>query len=286
MIIDCHTHILPPRVRERREDYLRRDRGFAELYSSPRARLATAEELIASMDKAGIAAAVVLGFAWSEQALCQESNEYILDSAVRYPGRLLPFICLQPRAGEEALRELERCVQAGARGLGELRPYAQDFDLTDPSLDPIMERARELQMPLLLHASEPVGHLYPGKGTTTPALLYPFLQHHREQAIILAHWGGGLPFYALMPEVKATLQNAYVDTAASSLLYDSAIFRLAPPLIGPSRILWGSDYPLLRQAPELTRARDALPPRIRAAVLGGNAARLLKLQAGYGKSAS
>ncbi len=286
MIVDCHTHILPPRMRARREEYLRRDTGFAELYASPKARLATAEELIASMDKAGIDAAVALGFAWSDQALCRESNEYLLDSAARYQGRLLPFTSLQPSAGEEALRELERCVQAGAHGLGELRPYAQGFDLADPSLDPIMERARELEIPLLLHASEPVGHPYPGKGTTTPALLYPFIQRHRDQAIILAHWGGGLPLYALMPEVKAALQNVYVDSAASSLLYDNAIFRLVPQLIRPSRILWGSDYPLLRQAPELTRARDALPPRIRAAVLGGNAARLLKLQAGHGKSAS
>ena len=38
--------------------------------------------------------------------------------------------------------------------------------------------------------------------------------------IIAAHWGGGLPFYALMPEVRDALQNVWFDTAAGHLLYD------------------------------------------------------------------
>jgi predicted TIM-barrel fold metal-dependent hydrolase len=277
MIVDSHTHIFPPRLREQRDSYLRRDPGFAELYASPRAKLASAEDLIASMDAAGVQASVAMNFGWGDQSLCQETNDYILDAAARFPGRIVPFVAVQPLAGEAALREVERCARAGARGVGEMRPYAQGFELADDCLAPVLAQAKVLQLPVALHCSEPVGHQYPGKGTTTPDRLYPFLQRYSDQTLILAHWGGGLAFYALMPEVRAALKNTYVDSAASHLLYDGAVFKVACELLGAEHLLWGSDYPLLSQAKDLVRVRAALAPETADAVLGGNAARLLGL---------
>jgi predicted TIM-barrel fold metal-dependent hydrolase len=62
----------------------------------------------------------------------------------------------------------------------------------------------------------------------------------------LAHWGGGLFFYALMKkEVKQTLKNVYFDTAASPYLYDPEVYKSAIQLVGIDKILFGSDYPLL-----------------------------------------
>lgn len=95
---------------------------------------------------------------------------------------------------------------------------------------------------------------------------------------MLAHWGGGLLFYDLMPEVRAALRNVYYDTAASSYLYDPSVFRIASQLIGHERILWGTDYPLLSQAKFLTRVRSCgLSKAEEQAILGDNAARLLRL---------
>src|SRR4030042_1797955 len=54
VIIDFHTHVFPPHVREDRDGYLRRDATFAEMYASPRAEVATAEDLLRSMDEAGV----------------------------------------------------------------------------------------------------------------------------------------------------------------------------------------------------------------------------------------
>ena len=50
--------------------------------------------------------------------------------------------------------------------------------------------------------------------------------------VIAAHWGGGLPFYALMPEVREALENVYFDTAASHLLYDATVYRRVIELVG------------------------------------------------------
>ena len=54
MIIDFHTHINPPEIIRKREEYLTCDIWFGELYGDPKARLATAEELVAEMDAAGV----------------------------------------------------------------------------------------------------------------------------------------------------------------------------------------------------------------------------------------
>ena len=69
MIIDAHTHIFPPVVNEDRDAYLQRDTTFRELYTNPKARIARAEELIASMEGAGIDQSVACGFGWSESEL-------------------------------------------------------------------------------------------------------------------------------------------------------------------------------------------------------------------------
>ena len=52
MIIDFHTHVFPPQIKQNRRKYIEADPCFALLYSQKDTRLATADELVASMDKA------------------------------------------------------------------------------------------------------------------------------------------------------------------------------------------------------------------------------------------
>jgi predicted TIM-barrel fold metal-dependent hydrolase len=94
-----------------------------------------------------------------------------------------------------------------------------------------------------------------------------------------AHWAGGLPFYASMPEVRKLFDgNVYVDTAASSLLYDAGIYERVAGLIGAERILFGSDFPLLSQKRSRRRIEESgLDAAAKALILGENAARLLGL---------
>jgi len=281
MIIDSHTHIFPPHMRQRREEYLRRDPAFAEMYASPKASLAGAEELLASMDEAQIDKSVVLGFAWSELEPCVQHNDYLLEAATRSGGRLIPFCTIQPRAGNDAFREMERCARAGARGLGELRPDSQGYRLDDGAAAEVLaEAALRHGLVLLFHVSEPVGHAYPGKEALSVASFYRFVAGHGGQAVVGAHWGGGLPFYALMPEVRQTLTNAYFDTAATPLLYQPAVYRQAAGLVGAERILFGSDFPLIEQRRQRQALEEAFPANdpARALILGENARRLLRLE--------
>ncbi len=236
------------------------------------------------MDREGVDVSVVLNIGWSSHELCLESNDYLLEMAARYPGRLVPFCAVQPRAGEAALRELERCAHGGARGVGELRPDRQGFDLGDESvMEPLVAALVENNLIWLSHASEPVGHAYPGKGGLTPDRLYQFIVQHPRLTVVLAHWGGGLPFYALMPKVAQALERVYFDTAASPWLYRSQVFRIAADLVGADKILLGSDYPLLPPQRIIEEARaSGLSQSEMARILGGNARGLLGLGPGEG----
>jgi len=278
VIIDFHTHIFPPQVRENRSDFIRRDTCFAQLYSSPKAKIATAEELITSMNQAQIDTSVILNIGWVSQETCHRTNDYILEAAARYSNRLVAFCTIQPKAGEAAIAELERCAQGGARGIGELRSDVQGFDLGDEELmRPFAEMANRYHLLFLTHASEPVGHQYSGKGSVTPDTFYRFICNFPELYIICAHWGGGLPFYALMPEVASALTNTFFDTAASPLLYRPQVFKHIAEIAGADKILFGSDYPLISPSRIIDQIESIdLPQEIKAMILGGNAKRLLR----------
>ena len=80
MIIDFHTHIFPTYLQEHREELFPRDRTLATLYSSPKARMASAEELVATMDGASIDISVALGIGWNDLDLCRRANDYIIEA--------------------------------------------------------------------------------------------------------------------------------------------------------------------------------------------------------------
>ena len=280
MIIDFHTHLLPMSFRERRDDLARRDPTFAALFGGG-GRMASADDLIAAMDEDGVDLSVAMGYGWNDLDVAREANDCLLDAAARYPKRIAAFCAAHPGWGGAALREAERCTDAGALGIGELHPDPQGVDLAAgaPMAD-LAEFAAERGLPIAVHGSEPVGHAYPGKGTTGPERLLAAAVRFPRVQWIFAHWGGGLPFYALMPEVGAALANVHFDSAASPFLYDARVFDVAVRAAGAERILFASDYPLLRASRVIAQARETLDAPTAEAVLGGNAARLLRLYDG------
>ena len=279
MIIDFHAHIFPDSVRSDRTPYLERDATFSHLYSDPKARLSSAQQLVERMDRDGIDVAVILGMGWQVHEFAVETNSYILESAAAFPDRLVPFCTVNPALGDAAVAEVERCADLGARGIGELHSYAQGYRLDDERvMGPMMEVAIARDLIVLTHSSEPVGHVYAGKGTITPDELCRFIEMFPEAMIVCAHWGGGLPFYSLMPEVAEALRNVYFDSAASPFLYTPDVFSNAVNLVGADKVLFGTDYPLISHKRLLAQVESQpLDAKTRAAILGGNARKLLGL---------
>ena len=277
MIIDCHTHIFPGEIRDHREAFCQKDEGFSSIYRNPKARIAGAEDLIASMDASGVARSVICGFPWESKDLCSLHNEYLLESASRYPDRLIPFVSLQFSDPDWSGKELEERVREGAKGVGETAFYRHEMRSQDIELmKPVLSRMEDQGIPFLLHVNETIGHPYPGKGMTPLERFHELILLFPKLPFLLAHWGGGLLFYELMPEVGKTMTHVYYDTAASPFLYSKKIYSIARQILGPEKVLFGTDFPLLSPRRYFKELEESgLSKEDREKILGLNVSRLL-----------
>jgi len=235
VIIDFHTHVFAPRVRDQRDDHARRDPAFAEMYAGPKAKIATADDLLASMDADAVDVSVALGFAWSDDDDIARHNDYLLESA---------------------------------RGLGELRPDNQGWDLNDSAGERLAAAADEHGLILLLHVTEESGREYPGKRGCSLAAFRRFARRHPDVAIVGAHLGGDV--------YRGDPAAVHVDTAAQPFLYRDGEAGAALGSVPVDRLLFGSDYPLISQERALGELRAAVTSEDRLSrALQGNAEALL-----------
>lgn len=277
MIIDSHVHLLPRRVQADRAPYCHSDPAFGSIYSSDKAKMVSEADIINYLDRSGIDKAVVFGFPWEDPDLVRINNDEVWAFHQRHPDRVIPFAVLSSGKREPGLHEAARTLAGGFRGFGELAMYHHGWRLDDfEALSPSLQLAQMKGVPVLIHVNEPVGHHYPGKIPVDFGGLLRIIRAHPEVDFILAHFGGGVFFYALMPEVAQILTRTYVDTAASPFLYDSKVFKVACAILGPEKILFGSDYPLLPLKRYLREMDEAgIDDSARTAILGGNLHRIL-----------
>ncbi len=123
------------------------------------------KERIRNMDSSGIRKTVILTGAYGAQF------DSLAKFYSRYPGRFILFCGFdfksydQPGFGPAAVKELEKCYKAGARGVGEITdkgkgfsfadPPAYGLHIDDPRMDPLLDECAKLNMPVSIHVGEP-----------------------------------------------------------------------------------------------------------------------------------
>jgi len=294
MVIDAHIHMYPPHVtadpvawaRQAREPYWGTLVGDNPLGRTIQG-WASIDQLIVDMDTAGLEQVVMQGIYFQHHQNCVAQNNWYIDWCRRFPDRLLAFATVQPVAGQSALDEVKRAVDLGLCGIGEMLPFAQSHTLRDDAFLAVAELAVDLGVPICLHGAEPVGHDYPGRAEI-PLRDYVWLaEQFPSLTLILAHLGGLLPFYELNRTVRQSLRNVYYDTAAVPLLYRRQVYRSIVDIVGPEKVIFGSDYPLLlypgqTRRPSFTGILDeirqaGLQSSELSLILAGNIRRILNL---------
>jgi uncharacterized protein len=192
-----------------------------------------------------------------------EGNRLLYEEMRSYPDRILGWASLHStRFGAEGLAELDRCKHDyGMRGL---KIYSTpDISIAEPAMIPILEKCVELGFPILAHS--------------TPQECEYLLGHVPECRFIMAH-GGGQPFAkgdwnrAIMAAQR--FENLYLDTASSTI--DTGFVEACVAALGPERIIFGTDTPLLDPWPQLVKIRDSrLSPAELELIMGGNILRLM-----------
>jgi predicted TIM-barrel fold metal-dependent hydrolase len=192
-----------------------------------------------------------------------EGNRLLFEEMRRFPDRILGWASLHStRFGAAALEELERCRHDyGMRGL---KLYSTpETTVAEPATIPILEKCVQLGFPIL-------GHF-------TPHECEHLLGHVPECRIIMAH-AGAQPFAkgdwnrAIM--AAQHFENLYLDTASSTI--DTGFVEACVAALGPERIIFGTDTPLLDPWPQLVKIRETrLAPADLELIMGGNILRLM-----------
>ena len=102
-------------------------------------------------------------------------NDRVLQWARDSGGRLYPYCRLDP--AEEPVREAERCLALGARGI-KLHPRAQSFGFGNAAAESIWKVAQEADVPILIHAGRGMPRMDP---LADLALRFP------DVVLVLAH---------------------------------------------------------------------------------------------------
>ena len=161
-------------------------------------------------------------------------NDAMLAMCMSEGKRVRVMVTVNPNHTAHALREIERCVAAGAIGVKLLASRRAD----DPLLDPICALAAKLGLPVLHHIWQHRRREWPNQEISDGADLARLAARHPKVIFILAHIGGGgdyaHTFHALKdsPNILADLSGSGVDRG----MLDDAIKAL-----GARRLLWGSD---------------------------------------------
>lgn len=293
MIIDFHIHLLPPEMGEDPHSLAVSEPYFGYRWIDTPARKSfqawvTYEEATQHMARDGIHRAVIQGWPFMHYENCCRQNNYTLEAIEAHPEHFLGFCIVNPKDGVNALREVERCAEKGLIGIGELDPEGQGFRLDDPDFLRLCDLCVDLDLPISIHASEPVGPHYHGKSSVPLQEYIDLAKAKPLLKIILSHWGGGLPFYELMGDIRKALVNVYYDTASSPLHCSPKIFKDTLNIVGPDKLLFGSNYPrLLKPAEETEPGFSALINTIKEEIgeeadlkklMYTNFARILKLE--------
>ena len=156
-------------------------------------------EWIRAMDAVGVEKTIVLTMAVGEEF------DAIYARYAKYPGRFEIWCGFdytgydKPGFGPAAVKELERCYKAGARGVGELgdkgkglfycRPTkAWGMHLDDARMDPLLEKCAELGMPINIHVADPYW-MYLPMDATNDGLMNAYKWRLDNQPNIVGHEG-------------------------------------------------------------------------------------------------
>jgi len=282
------------------------------------AKLSTIEVRLKDMDRMGIDIQAVSPappqyYYWTEPSLgaqlAAKVNDRIAEIVATWPDRFVGIGTVPLQNAELAVAELDRAVKTlGLRGI-EINTNVNGLNLTDPQLglEKFFRRVQELDVVLFMHPNsfthaDRLTHHYFNNVIGNPldstiavsCLIFDgVLERNPKLKIVVAHSGGYLAHYwarmdhahRARPDCRTVIRRAPSSYLRKlhfdSITFDTDLLRYSIEKWGARHVLLGTDYPYdmgevdpvghISSVPRLSRADRDL-------VMGGNAARLLKIK--------
>jgi aminocarboxymuconate-semialdehyde decarboxylase len=271
------------------------------------------EGILAAQDEAGVQRVVLSPFvpllyydAEPDEGLrrCRIQNTALARIVHEHPDRVAALGAVPLQDPELAAGELRGLMGEGALSGVEIAASVRGAYLGDDRFEPFWAAAAETRALVFVHPTtrgfrEPVFDDYylwnavgnPTETTIAAAhmVLAGVLERHPRLRVVLAHGGGALlalrgrlrhayeqrtgAHARLSEQPERSIRRFYFDT----IVHDTALLRALVAYAGPEHVLLGSDYPFdmgdLRAADSVRSCE--FNPDVEAAILGGNAERLL-----------
>ena len=224
-----------------------------------------------------------------------------------HPERVAALGALPLQDPELAARELESLMAAGVLKGVEVAASVRGVFLGDDSFAPLWEAAEATGALVFVHPTtrgfdSPAFQDYylwntvanPLETATAAAhmVMAGVMERHPGLRVLLAHGGGALlavrgrlrHAHGFQPQAKSSLRESPDDSIRrfyfDTLTHDEELLRALIDYAGPDHVLLGSDYPFdMGDARHVDTVRAlGLAPDVQAAILAGNAERLLGVE--------
>lgn len=273
----------------------------------------------AAMDRMGIDVQVLsINPYWYKQdrdtaeAICRIHNESLAELCARHPTRLAAFASLPMQFPELAVAMLDDAVRRlGLKGAA-IGGSVAGRDFAHAEFHPVLAKAQELGVMLFIHpqSTPELAARFKGNGWLSNVIGNPLdttialqklifegvLDRYPELKVLGAHGGGFLGSYAprMDRSCHVSPQNCDPDIVLKKrpteylrqLIFDSLVFtpealRHLVAEVGASQVVIGTDHPIPWEDDPVghVMATPELSDDDRLAILGGNAIRLLGLDA-------
>jgi predicted TIM-barrel fold metal-dependent hydrolase len=225
-------------------------------------------ELIGKMDACGVDKAVVCPVEEGITVYNEEGNQYVLDAVHEFPDRLVGFLSVNPWFGQKAQDMARRFLDQGLRGL-KFHPNLQGFMVNDEIIYPLMEVAREYEVPVYTHCGTPTYSL--------PYQIRDLACRFKEVSIVMGHMGYNYEYMEDTIRVAEMTPNLFLEsslTESALALFDNFFNTITNS--DARKLLFGSDTPESEMGIELDKLRSLeLSEGDMNKILGENARRLL-----------
>jgi aminocarboxymuconate-semialdehyde decarboxylase len=304
VVIDFHAHLFPA--------------GGSKAVNIPTPLLYDVNLLYAHQVDAGVDMTVISNAMLSAQAVnfdvLKEWNDFAAEVSAKSKGRIAALVCTNPFGGPPYVKEVERALREGGfKGIAVNSSVKGEY-LDSQKAFPLYELACELDVPVFVHPPgetpgadkmreyrlvELVGRPFDTTLSLSRMIMFGVLERYPKLKIVAAHMGGGLAMLAgrldygytvrkdptfgpYGPDVLSKTPGEYI----SQIYVDSMGFH--PPAVlcavstfGADHVLLGSDHPPvpipLKRSVDVVKNLP-ITEQDKKKILGGNAARLMKLQ--------
>ena len=281
-------------------------------------KLSSIEVRLKDMDRMGIdiqavAPAPNQTYYWTEpgegQELARMVNERLAEIVSKWPQRFVALGTVPLQDVSLAVSELEHAVKTlGMRGV-EINPSVNGMDLTDKrlDLDRFFAKAQELDILIFMHPigftqgerlmdhyfNNVIGNPLETSVAASHLIFDGVMERYPKLKVLLPHGGGYLAHYwarmdhawkaradcrtVIKKKPSTYLERFYFDT----ITFDSTMLRHMVQRYGAEHVVLGTDYPYdmgMEQPLEFIGGTSGITAADKARIMGGNAARLLKLR--------